>query len=169
MSDLISRYSAIKAIDDLPNTYNGYSDSYDKAYIIGVLEELPSAERKENWISYVEEVPWGDGTTEVTRFECPRCSEVQDAETKFCSNCGQDLRLDRDRWISCSEYLPSDFEDVLVWYEYFRYGDYNRMYQTYGIGNYDSLYDIWGGDVNGHKARVIAWMPLPEPYREVKR
>ena len=128
------------------------------------LRLLPSAERKEDWISYVEEVPWGDGTIEVTRFKCPRCLEIQDAETKFCSNCGQDLRLDRDRWISCAEYLPSDFEDVLVWYEYFRYGDYNRMYQTYGIGNYDSLYDIWGGDVNGHKARAIAWMPLPKPY-----
>ena len=44
MSDLISRQSAIKAIEDLPNCENGYSDTYDKAYIIGVLEELPSTE-----------------------------------------------------------------------------------------------------------------------------
>lgn len=44
MDDLISRQAAIKAIDDLPNCYNGYSDTYDKAYIIGVLEELPSAQ-----------------------------------------------------------------------------------------------------------------------------
>lgn len=41
MSDLISRQAANKAIDDLPNCYNGYSDTYDKAYIIGVLEEVP--------------------------------------------------------------------------------------------------------------------------------
>lgn len=41
MMDLISRQAAIKAIDDLPNCYNGYSDTYDKAYIIGVLEEQP--------------------------------------------------------------------------------------------------------------------------------
>lgn len=46
MSDLVSRQAAIKAIDDLPNCYNGYSDTYDKAYIIGVLEELPSVEPK---------------------------------------------------------------------------------------------------------------------------
>lgn len=39
--DLISRQSAIKAIEDLPNCYNGYSDAYDKACIIEVLEELP--------------------------------------------------------------------------------------------------------------------------------
>ena len=42
MTDLISRRAAIKAIDDLPNCYNGYSDTYDKAYIIGTLEELPT-------------------------------------------------------------------------------------------------------------------------------
>lgn len=46
MNDLISRREAIKEIDNLPNCYNGYSDTYDKAYIIGVLEELPSVEPK---------------------------------------------------------------------------------------------------------------------------
>lgn len=40
-NDTISRATAIKAIDWLPNTYNGYSDCYDKACIIGVLEEIP--------------------------------------------------------------------------------------------------------------------------------
>ena len=44
MQDLISRKEAIQAIDDLQNCYNGYSDTYDKAYIIGVLEELPSVQ-----------------------------------------------------------------------------------------------------------------------------
>ena len=40
MNDLISRNIAIKAIVDLPNCYNGFSDTFDKACIIGVLEEL---------------------------------------------------------------------------------------------------------------------------------
>lgn len=44
MSDLINRRVAIKAIADLPNCYNGFSDTYDKAYIIGVLEELPTVD-----------------------------------------------------------------------------------------------------------------------------
>lgn len=39
MTDLISRRAAIKDICDLPNCDNGYSDTYDKACIIGVLEE----------------------------------------------------------------------------------------------------------------------------------
>lgn len=44
MNDPISRQAAIKAIEDLQDCYNGFSDSYDKAYIIEVLEELPPAE-----------------------------------------------------------------------------------------------------------------------------
>lgn len=38
------------------------------------------------------------------------------------------------RWIPCEHELPEDYTDVLVWFEYFRYGDYNCLYQTYGIG-----------------------------------
>lgn len=44
MADLIDRRVAIKAIEDLQDCYNGFSDSYDKACIIGVLEEVPSAQ-----------------------------------------------------------------------------------------------------------------------------
>lgn len=67
-------------------------------------------------------------------------------------------------WIPCSERMPEECENVLVWYEYFRYGDYNRMFQTYGIGYH--VEGHWRGDVNGVKARCIAWMPLSEPYNE---
>lgn len=70
-------------------------------------------------------------------------------------------------WISCSEKMPEDGKDVLVWFEYFRYGDYNRLYQTMGISyTWDGA---WSGFVNGEsgwrKLRIIAWQPLPEPYK----
>ena len=89
MDDLISRQAAIKAIDDLPNCYNGYSDTYDKAYIIGVLEELPSVKPKPSpdWNG------WENG--------CGRTYDVQPKKGKWiyhepldvfeCSVCGRQM------------------------------------------------------------------------------
>lgn len=48
MADLIDRQAAIKAIEDLQDCYNGFSDTYDKACIIGVLEEVPSVQPDED-------------------------------------------------------------------------------------------------------------------------
>ena len=71
-----------------------------------------------------------------------------------------------DGWIPVEDGLPEGGEKVLVWYEYFRYGEYNRMFQTHGIGwQYDGY---WSGDVSGTKARCIAWRPLPKPYKPKK-
>ena len=53
--ELIDRKSAINAVLGLKNCYNGFSDTYDKACIIGVLEELPSAEPKPH---YCRECKW---------------------------------------------------------------------------------------------------------------
>lgn len=73
-------------------------------------------------------------------------------------------------WIACKDKLPEDETEVLVWFEYFRYGEYNRLFQTIGISY---MYDgKWSGFVNGesgwHELRIIAWQPLPQPYKPDK-
>ena len=67
-------------------------------------------------------------------------------------------------WIPCSERLPEEETDVLVWYEYYSFKK-EKLVQTCGIG-----YVFKGqfmGDVNGClDAKCIAWTPLPDPYEE---
>lgn len=94
MSDLISRQAAIKAIDDLPNCYNGYSDTYDKAYIIGVLEELPSVDVPDRKVGkwYDWSFTAFDGCT-VWHRVCSVCGYKRDddnldKDTNYCPHCG---------------------------------------------------------------------------------
>lgn len=96
---------AKQAILDLPNAYNGFSDTYDKACIIGVLEEIPSAQPER-------------------------------------------------KWIPCSERLPEHRLYVLVTYKY-EYGLIDN-----GITWYSETENKWNTS-----REVIAWMPLPEPYK----
>ena len=66
------------------------------------------------------------------------------------------------RWIPVTEKLPENFQKVLCWGEYFRYGDFNAMFADYALGY--QINGSWGGEVaNGTKAHALAWMPLPEP------
>ena len=69
-------------------------------------------------------------------------------------------------WISVKDRLPDDDSDVLVWFEYFRYGEYERLFQRYGIGN--CIDETWliNGETGWKQLRVIAWQKLPEPPKE---
>lgn len=72
MDDLISRQAAIKAIENLQDCYNGFSDTYDKACIIGALEEVPSAQseyRMDEWCTDCKEY-------DHERHCCPRFNHV---------------------------------------------------------------------------------------------
>lgn len=74
-------------------------------------------------------------------------------------------RLEQYEWVSVKDRLPEEGDDVLVWFEYYRYGEYNCLYQTHGIGTYFENFKSWliNGETGWRDLRVIAWMPLPEP------
>ena len=77
-----------------------------------------------------------------------------------------------DGWIPCSEMLPETDDDVLCWYEYrIMQGTHEgEMNQKFEIGYYNKYFKRWGGEVSsGRDCKVIAWRPLPEPYKESER
>ena len=89
MAEYIDRKEAIKAIESLPNCYNGFSDTYDKSCIIGVLEEVPATDvipikhGKWNWVGF--------------NIECSECGAMPNFDSteslyNFCPNCGADMR-----------------------------------------------------------------------------
>lgn len=97
MTKYIDVGKAIKAIVDMPNCYNGFSDTYDKACIIGVLEELPPADVAEvhhgRWI-YGKRMSF-DGTFHWFR-QCSEClyereDDNEDRDTPYCPNCGASM------------------------------------------------------------------------------
>ena len=94
--DLISKLIDVdrlkKDILALHDCYNGFSDTYDKACIIGVIDEQPTIESKKGrWIDYSDE----------GFVECPFCHSATNCdgnkeELHFCFSCGADMRGEQE-------------------------------------------------------------------------
>ena len=55
---LIDADKLVKAVEDLADCYNGFSDTYDKACIIGLIDEQPTISPKQGaWIPVSERLP----------------------------------------------------------------------------------------------------------------
>lgn len=66
-----------------------------------------------------------------------------------------------DMWIPVSERLPEKHKDVIATT---KYDGFMGMYGTWLKTAFIDDYGEWNGECIGGK--VIAWMPLPEPYKE---
>lgn len=67
-------------------------------------------------------------------------------------------------WIPCSERLPSVGVTVLCyWKKYDRYDNTTSYYYTLMHRNEDCQ---WLSDLGVCNGNVLAWQPLPQPYKE---
>ena len=57
---LIDADALKKSVLDLHDCYNGFSDTYDKACIIGVIDEEPTIELDPYWIPCSERLPFAE-------------------------------------------------------------------------------------------------------------
>jgi hypothetical protein len=73
---------------------------------------------------------------------------------------------EQTRWIPVSERLPDTDDEFLCWYKYYHWSK-EKVLPEYGLGCYLQNTQAWCGEVaQGKDVEVIAWMPLPEPYKE---
>lgn len=159
MSDYISR----ETIKDTMLRY-GFK-APDMTVTEFVEDELPAADVEP--VRHGEWLRTDDDWSSAIEILNPEHREHYDGMDEVNEACRMGMEaLKRTRWIPVSERLPEDkIRSYLCWYEYFRYGSYNAMYQTCGIGYYCN--GRWGGEVaQGQKAKVLAWMPLPELPKE---
>ena len=86
-----------------------------------------------------------------------------------------DMKAEETRWIPCAERLPEPDKEVLISYRY-REGEGDTSHTYIDITSYGYMY-FGGRMVNGKKYwrppfeyfstnyEVVAWMPLPEPWK----
>ena len=152
MDDLIKRQDAITAYCEHECGIKGMTRENCGATDCGtIFDDIPSAQPEPITVNIDHELT----------------QEEYEKLRKDMANAPIMLLPSAQQWIPCSERLPEEYVDVLVWFEYYRFGGYNRMYSTYGIGDYDAEYDKWwiNHESGWRDLHVFAWMQLPEPYK----
>lgn len=185
--DIEEALRAIPAVDveKISDGYHTFADLYEQRLILSaaLAKNNPHA-----WKSKRHEdgsVPFGGGWFimgfdtdegcytyhyELKDWDLFQCKEL-DKGKPWDGHTSKDVRrllsipaaVSVPQWISVKDKLPEDGEHVLIWYEYYRYGSYNRMYTTYEIAYQYNGHWTGAGDSLGQKARVFAWRPLPKP------
>ena len=124
-------------------------------------------------VSVYASYPYSEDTTTRILWERNEYKEVTMKEIEEKFGCKVKIVGNEEEhtngWICCSERLPENDDDVLCWYEYrIMQGTHEgEMNQKFEIGYYNKYFKKWGGEVSsGRDCKVIAWMPLPEPYKE---
>lgn len=68
-------------------------------------------------------------------------------------------------WIPCGERLPEENGQYLITVKYEHVDDYEDIYSEHGEW-VDGKWDMFSFGHCGKVENIIAWMPLPSPYKE---
>lgn len=166
--DAISRQTAIDYCEALMNAERlqqtddwGYGrERYNQTEcIMHYIENMPSIQpKKGKWIDTGENEEWY-----AREYRCSECGDTMLGDANFCPNCGADMREGKadaqpePNWIPCSERLPEEQGLYLVTELEFERIEIDIRY--FNIDGDNKFWSGWGDDP------VIAWMPLPEPYK----
>lgn len=90
-------------------------------------------------------------------------------DKKYKACIGPSIKDDEgNRVFGFTQFSKGETPVIAISAEYFRFGNYQRLFQTVGISC--AWRGEWSEFVNGSSGwrdlRIIAWQPLPEPYRE---
>lgn len=69
------------------------------------------------------------------------------------------------RWIPCSERMPEENGQYLITVKYEHEAGYDDIYAEHGDWS-DGEWDMFCFGHCGKVESIIAWMPLPDPFRE---
>ena len=102
-----------------------------------------------------------DGTLWVTVEDCDKVKRVivDEHKSKWCKT----FYAEPMQWIPCSERLPK-YDDWVIITILDESGDTPSKYTDFGW--YLEAASCWIVDAE-QRTDVVAWMPLPEPYKEV--
>ena len=181
MDELISRQAAIDGVKTLHEVAwkNWHEPTLSANVVIDMIKELPSAQPEKH-------------TEERTETHACDCISRQAEIDTICEH-GTDLErrgitvlaiaahkqvtvdlLEKlpsaqaePQWIPCSERLPENNRQVLVYARsvHFALAKYDEMRNANGIYEMQWVtFDAWKPFYKIKE--VIAWMPLPEPYKE---
>ena len=163
MSDLISRSELIKFFKEHIRTAKDFREIIIN--IIPTIENQPTAYDIDKVVEELELHSFEFGTDTLPAHYV-RLNDATKIVKQEAEKFGTDINVVSNGWISCSVRLPEEAFGCLVTvidYETSTQTDFENIL-PYFVG-YDG--ETWN-DADGKEIpfEVIAWMPLPKPYKE---